>query len=419
MSRIIYLIATRLYLAGIYIASAFNGKARSWVRGRRGQFDRLEQAMGRHKEPVIWMHCASLGEFEQGRPVLEALKKQYPNHRILLSFFSPSGYELRKNYTGADWVCYLPMDGPRNARRFLELVRPELVLFVKYEYWYFYLKAIAQKQIPLLLISAIFRPGDIFFTWYGGLHRQMVRRFSQLFVQNESSARLIRGVVPDRKITIAGDTRFDRVLEIAGNFQSLPLVETFVKDRTILVAGSSWPDDEENLRALLDRFEDLSLIIAPHEINDDHLNFLKRLFAGQFQLYSQLSASGPPTAATGPRVLIIDNIGMLSRLYFYADLAYIGGGFNRSGIHNTLEAAVYGKPVLFGPHFEKFAEAIDLTKIEAGFSYTTENELVEMIYKLKSDPETLQVAGKRAAHFVQERAGATPLILDWIRQNGF
>ncbi len=276
-----------VFKTGIYIAALFSTKAAKWVSGRRNIFSRLEKAIP-GGEKIIWMHCASLGEFEQGRPLLEKMREQYPDHRYLLTFFSPSGFEVQKNYTGADWVFYLPSDGPGNARRFLEIVHPELVIFVKYEFWYYYLKKIKYRNIPLLLVSALFRKDMSFFSWYGGLQRKMLSRFDQLFVQNENSASLIRDIGLSSICTVSGDTRFDRVAAIAERFTVLPLVEEFCSNNRVLVAGSTWPEDESVLAGAWREISSLSMkmIIAPHEIDEGHILGIKKIFpdADQFAL---------------------------------------------------------------------------------------------------------------------------------------
>ena len=414
MVVIIYNILLVLYKAGISIASLFNQKAKLWLTGRRNLLPQLKQLIKRDT-PVIWMHCASLGEFEQGRPVLEQIRKDFPNYKILLSFFSPSGYEIRKNYDGADWVCYLPLDSAGNAREFIRIINPSLVIFVKYEYWYHYLSELHQRQIPTILISAIFQKNAVFFKWYGALQRRMIRFFSQVFVQDKESASRLQTLLPASKITVAGDTRFDRVSAIAQNFAPVPAIDEWISPSPIIVAGSTWPEDEKYLKILLEKYDKIRLIIAPHEITKDHLKFIKSLFP-QSILYSEWSnrSSGSPLTNL-PRVLVIDNIGMLSRLYYYGSVGYVGGGFNKSGIHNTLEAAVYGRPVVFGPHYQKFAEAISLIKKEGGFTYSTEDELIQIFNKLLSDPVVLQTYSNNAGRFVKGGTGATTLILDWIR----
>ena len=415
----LYNIFLLLYSAGISVASLFSEKAKLWKAGRKNIFARLEESIGK-SGPVVWMHCASLGEFEQGRPVLESLRKEYPDHKLLLTFFSPSGYEIRKNYNGADWVYYLPLDTPGNVKRFLDIVKPSLAIFVKYEYWYNYLNQLQGRGTPTILISAIFRRDKIFFKWYGGLHRKMLQFFNHIFVQDEESQHLLETILPQEKVSVAGDTRFDRVAEIAEGFKPISPIEKFVDGRKILVAGSAWPDDEKKLKIISEKFENkISLIIAPHEITDSHLNFLERLYPNCI-LYSDLANNANSFFKKNDKnVLIINNIGMLSKLYHYADICYIGGGFNKSGIHNTLEAAVYGKPVIFGPNYHKFSEAVALTKNKGGFTYSNENELIEIIDGLLNSNDELEVSGKAAGKFVAENTGATQKILEYIRQISF
>lgn len=419
MDVIIYNIFLRVYQCALFVASLFNKKAQLWVKGRRDIFARLESAMSGNSQPVIWMHCASLGEFEQGRPVLEKLKEAYPGHKILLTFFSPSGYEIRKNYPGADWIFYLPLDTKSNVKRFLEIVNPGLVIFVKYEYWYNYLSQLHKRQVPVILVSAIFRENAVFFKWYGSLHRKMLHFFSHLFVQNEESRLRLQSMLPAHAVTLAGDTRFDRVATIANAFEPIPVIEKFTAGKKVLVAGSTWPDDEKNLKKLIKSVNNISLIIAPHEINESHLQFLKSIFPDAV-LYSELSKeSASHQNLPISNILIIDNIGMLSKLYNYSIISYIGGGFNKSGIHNTLEAAVYGRPVIFGPNYGKFAEAVELIKKRGACSYNTDIELIEIFKKIISSENILQEYSFNAGAFVAESTGATNKILSWLKQISF
>lgn len=360
------------------------------------------------------MHCASLGEFEQGRPVLEKLKSQNPNSKFLLTFFSPSGYEIRKDYKGADWVFYLPMDGPQNAKRFLQIVNPSLVIFVKYEFWYYYLKTIKQQNIPFLLVSALFRENAGFFKWYGGLQRKMLSFFTHLFVQNESSKKLLDSIGFVNNCTVAGDTRFDRVIEIAENGTAIADIENFIGNNKSIVAGSTWPEDEEILKQTSDAISNssLKLIIAPHEINREHITNLQKLFPGSI-LFSELK-NYKNQSITG-NILIIDNIGMLSRLYKYAYIAYIGGGFGK-GIHNTLEAAVYGKPVLFGPEYQKFNEAVELIQTGGAFSISNTRDCITIIQKLLQSEKEYLKSCYSAKEYVYSNKGATDKILSYIQE---
>ncbi|MCD2422301.1 3-deoxy-D-manno-octulosonic acid transferase [Niabella pedocola] len=414
MSRLFYLLFLYSYRVAIFIASFFNKKAQLWISGRKHLLQRLKQAVDGHTAPVIWVHCASLGEFEQGRTILETLKKEYPHFRVLLTFFSPSGYEIRKNYEHADWVFYLPLDTPGNARQFVQIVKPALAIFVKYEYWYHLLYELKKAGTPTLLVSALFRKNAIFFKSYGGFHRKMLRCFTHIFVQNAESKDRLTSVMPEDRITVAGDTRFDRVAQIASGFTPIPAIETFTRRNTFtVVAGSTWADDEKKLALYLKlKSTNTSLIIAPHEINEDHINEILTQFPGAIR-FSRLK-DDPQLESP---VLVIDNIGMLSRLYHYADITYIGGGFNKSGIHNTLEAAVFSKPVIFGPNYEKFAEAKALIKNGGAISYSTEDQLTAIIESLKNNVELRQEAGHSAGRFVAENTGATQIICTYIREN--
>lgn len=360
----------------------------------------------------IWVHCASLGEFEQGRPLIEKLKDKYPGYKILLTFFSPSGYEVRKNYTGADWVFYLPMDSAKNARLFLDIVNPQLVIFVKYEFWYYYLKKIKYRNIPLILVSALFWKEMSFFKWYGAIQRKMLLRFDHLFVQNKVSQELMASIGLSDITSVSGDTRFDRVIDIAENAQPIPAIENFIGNNKIIIAGSTWEDDEAVLQKTIAAINDqhLKLIIAPHEINEKHIASLLELYPGA-TLYSQLNAN----TDTSSNILIINNIGLLSRLYKYATFTYIGGGFGR-GIHNIVEAAVYGKVVVFGPTFHKFKEAADLIKNGGAITIQNAEECIVSIQNLLNNPDELAKRNKKAREYVYENKGATDKIITYIQE---
>jgi 3-deoxy-D-manno-octulosonic-acid transferase len=409
----------------MHFASLFHPKASKWVKGRKGLFKKLEQAIP-PGEPIIWVHCASLGEFEQGRPVMEKLKELGTGHKILLTFFSPSGYEAQKKYPGADWVFYLPMDGPRTAKRFLEIVHPSLVIFVKYEFWYYYLKKIKYRNIPLLLISALFRQDMSFFKWYGKLQRKMLSRFDHLFVQDRGSKQLVDAIGLSAICSVSGDTRFDRVIEIAASAAPIPVIEKFIGDSKTVIAGSTWLEDEEVLQKAFTTVQDssLKLIIAPHEINEKHLSSLKELFPKSI-LYSAFNASLPFAVTPAdsdpvPSCLIIDNIGMLSRLYRYATITYVGGGLKVSGVHNVLEAAVYHRPVLFGPYYHKYKEATGLVQAGGGLPFYDEKKdgvmLRELIEALLINREEYEQRSQAAGNFVQSNKGATKRIIQFIQE---
>ena len=406
----IYNLAIRLYVFGIRLAAlAGNKKAVLWVNGRKNWKENIKQKLIPN-EKRIWFHCSSLGEFEQGRPVLEKLRSNYPDSKILLTFFSPSGYEIRKDYKGADWVYYLPLDSKANARNFFDIVDPSFVVFVKYDYWYYYLDECKKRKIPLLMTSAIFRKEQPFFKWYGGLHRKMLSCFTHFFVQDEDSKKLLVHLNINN-VTAAGDTRFDRVSEIAENFKPIKEIEEYCENSPVFVAGSTWPDDEKIIKDATAEFPDLKIIIAPHEIHKEHLQQLKQLFP-EATLYAELTTHNLQLS----NCLIIDNIGMLSRLYHYATITYIGGGFNK-GIHNTLEAAVYGKPVLFGPNYKKFKEAIELIEAGGGVCVNSGTELSSQLKKFLNNKNELELSGKKSFDFVRNNNGATGQIINYIVEN--
>jgi len=359
------------------------------------------------------MHCASLGEFEQGRPLLEEIKKQYPSYKIALSFFSPSGFEVRKNYEGADQVFYLPMDNQLNARKLVAQLDPSLVIWVKYEYWYYYLQELKNRNIPVLLVSGIFREGQPFFKWYGDIWKKMLGCFQQLFVQDKGSVELLASIGIKENVMIAGDTRFDRVIAIAEKNEPVDHISAFTHNKKVLVAGSTWDEDEIELLHFVKTRPDIKFIIAPHEIFEDNLQDVKKEFSNAI-FYSALAKDNSLGAAA--HVLIIDNIGMLAKLYKYADVTLVGGGFGQSGIHNVLEAAVYGKPVVFGPVYEKYAEAVGLIECGGAFSATNPQDLDKLLNRLFNNEAEIKKAGSAAKDFVHDHRGATKKILDYIER---
>lgn len=403
-----------LYRAAAFIGSLFNNKTKKWQQGRKGIFEKLRTTIPADAK-IVWMHCSSLGEFEQGRPVLEKIRLQYPQHKLLLTFFSPSGYEVQKEYAGADWIFYLPMDGRANAKKFIETVRPLLVIFVKYDFWYYYLKKIKYSNIPLILVSALFRKKMPFFKWYGRLQRKMLSRFNHLFVQNEASKKLIDNIGLANICTVSGDTRFDRVIEIAEQWKPIPGIEEFIDGNKAIIAGSTWTEDEEVLQKALALINNpsLKLIIAPHELGEKNLITTEKLFPDSIR-YSQLPAQNSKAVSC----LIIDNIGMLSRLYKYGTIAYVGGGMTSYGVHNVLEAAVYSKPVIFGPHYKKYIEARGLVIRSGGIVVRNEKELArDIAYLLNNTDNAYTVCSAAAGNFVRENAGATNKIMHYIQEN--
>jgi len=402
---IIYNIGIKLYYFFAIIASLVNTKAKAWVNGRRTQ-----KVTALPKS--IWFHFASLGEFEQGRPVLEAVKAQYPHQKIVITFFSPSGYEIRKNTPLADAVYYLPLDTAQNAQQFINTVKPTAVIFTKYEYWYHYFNELHQQQIPLYVISAIFRPKRIFFKWYGSLHRSMLTKVTQLFVQDEASKKLL-STIGIKQVQVSGDTRFDRVYANSQQPKALRIIGEFKNNKPVFIAGSTWPADEELLVKLIDHYPAWKFIFAPHEIPEDKVSKLMSLLpAGKAVRFSQISTLQTPLSSYS--VLVIDNIGMLSSLYQYGEVAYIGGGFG-VGIHNTLEAAAFGLPVMFGPNYSRFKEAQDLVNLQAGFSINNADELQIVVDKLIVDADYRYKASTIARQYVAKSKGATEMIMQSIR----
>ena len=369
--------------------------------------------------PIIWMHCASLGEFEQGRPLFERLLKQYPAYKGLITFFSPSGYEVMKLYSTASYIYYLPFGTNSTSRRFIELVNPRLVVWVKYEFWLYYLKNLFLRNIPIILVSAHFRPDQPFFKWYGGIHREMLGYFTHLFVQNEASRQLLGRIGFEDKSTLNGDTRFDRVVEIAERNELLDVIDVFCQNSRVIVAGSTWLDDEEELEHYANIHPEISFIVAPHEIHSERLREIKALFKKSvlYSDYVQKAVDKKTSIRRECNTLIIDNIGMLSKLYRYATVCYVGGGFGEDGVHNVLEAAVYGKPVVFGPVFNKYTEAIELVEEGGGLSVDTAIELEKLFDRLLSDQEMYLETARAAKRYVYSKKGATDRILTYIQAN--
>ncbi|WP_380903248.1 3-deoxy-D-manno-octulosonic acid transferase [Sphingobacterium suaedae] len=406
--RLLYNLGIGFYTLFLRILSPFHPKAKRWVEGRVNLFVRMEQTIEKGCKP-IWFHFASLGEFEQGRSVMEAIKKKYPNEKILITFFSPSGYEVRKNTPLANYVFYLPVDTATYAKRFLQIVDPSFAVFTKYEYWYHYFRELQRRKIPLFVISAIFREDQVFFKWYGGFFRQILRNVSFFFAQNMDSVYWLKAIHITRA-GLTGDTRFDRVVELPKQRRDIPEIKTFLEGSSqVLVAGSTWAEDEHLLADVLLRKDDWKTILAPHEIHDSHLQQIEQLFPSA--LFFSRFSSYNLEAVRQANVLIIDNIGMLSSLYGYGNIAYIGGGFG-AGIHNTLEAATYGLPVIFGPKYAKFQEAVDLIDLGAAFSIDAAGALERLFTHFTSD--RMQLAGAKAKTYVQEKAGATQIIMKYL-----
>ena len=407
MKRGLYNLGIRSYRLLVKIASLRNPKARKLITGQKSIFPYLEKNVLK-EGGYIWIHASSLGEFEQGRPLIEKIKESYPDKKIAITFFSPSGYEVRKNYPLADLICYLPFDLPNNVNRFLDLVKPSVAIFIKYEFWGNYLRELRRRQIPTYIVSAIFRPDQIFFRPYGELFRRMLRTYAHLYVQNEQSRELLARIGINNVSTI-GDTRFDRVVDIRRQAKELPIVKAFAVNKNVLVAGSSWPKDEDIFIDYFNRHPELRLIIAPHEIHEGHISDIIGKLKRPFVRYSQTDENAVATADC----LIIDCFGLLSSIYRYGEIAYIGGGFG-VGIHNTLEAAVYGIPVIFGPKYQKFQEAIQLLEAKGAFSVKDYEELKTLIDRMLTDEVFLRESGMNASNYVTGNAGATDKIMSMI-----
>jgi 3-deoxy-D-manno-octulosonic-acid transferase len=406
----VYNITIYLYMLGIRVATLFSGKAKLWVNGRKELFPRMEAALsgsvGREGWKVVWFHCASLGEFEQGRPVIEAFRMSFPGYKVLLTFFSPSGYEIRKNYQEADYVFYLPLDTPGNAERFVSLVQPDLVFFIKYEFWFNHLKVLREKRVPVYFISAIFRPGQHFFQWYGGWFRKQLAGITWFFLQDAESAALLTGA-GIQQCSVAGDTRFDRVDAIVNHLQEFPLVERFKGNTRIVIGGSTWPTDEQFLLSRMkEKGANTKFIIAPHETNKERIDALMDRIPLPAIRYSELNGEN----AVEIDVLVIDCIGILAHLYQYATIAFIGGGFG-AGIHNTLEAATFGVPVIFGPNYHSFREARELVSLGGAFSVENQEQCDRVFNQLLLDTGAYAKSSSACKKYVQENRGVTDKIL--------
>jgi len=416
----IYNIIIYLYLFGVAIVSRFSDKVRKMWRGERDAFRMLREKVD-PKASYVWFHAASLGEFEQGRPLMEQLRREHPEYKILLTFFSPSGYEVRKNYQGADIICYLPLDTITNARRFLRLIRPKMAFFIKYEFWFNYLHILKHRGVPTYSVSSIFRDGQVFFRWYGRQYSRVLKCFTHFFVQNEKSRELLASIGLSN-VTVTGDTRFDRVLQIKEQAKVLPVVESFLAAQSspstppkVFVAGSSWLPDEEIFIRYFREHPGWTLIIAPHVIGEDHLQQIEKLLEGTAVVrYTKAERAQMADAKSDVKseasVLMVDCFGLLSSIYRYGMVTYVGGGFG-VGIHNVLEAAVWNVPVIFGPNNQKFQEAQELKAAGGGFEIQGYEDFCQLMDRFASDARFLSDAGDRAAAYVRSKAGATPRIL--------
>jgi len=419
LAKLLYNLFLFLYAAGIRIGSLWIPKAKKWIEGRRQQdFSSINSPFTIQHARVVWMHCASLGEFEQGRPLLESLKQKNAAIKIILTFFSPSGYEVMKNYKGADHIFYLPMDNVFAAKKFIDTVNPSLVLWVKYEYWYYYLQELKRRNIPVLLVSGVFRKSQPFFKFYGGIWKKMLLNFNHLFLQNEASLKLLQTIGITQNVSVSGDTRFDRVIEIANQTLDSAIVTSFCEKNTVIVAGSTWEDDEIILSAYADQTKHKEkLIIVPHELDKTHLDLVRKIFKRAICYTNIENDKSLLSNISNYDVLIIDTIGMLSRLYSYGHINYIGGGFTNDGIHNILEAAVWGKPIIIGENYEKYFEAVDLVACFAAESIADVNEMKEVVNDWLTDETAYNESAVAAKKYVYENSGATKKIMEYIYVN--
>lgn len=400
------------------ITALFNKKIKLFIDGRKQTFFKLQQAISKDDE-VIWMHCASLGEFEQGRPIIEKLKLKFPTKKVVLTFFSPSGYEVRKNYEYADVVCYLPLDSAQNAKRFLDIVHPQLAIFVKYEFWPNMLKELKIRDIETLLISGLFRENQLFFKFYGGWMRKSLSTFSHFFVQDENSKQLLNSI-NFNNVTVSGDTRFDRVFEITHQNNKLPFIEEFINNKYTVVAGSTWKEDEMMLVDYINNkaSENEKFIIAPHNINPKDIADLKNSISKKVVLFSEKpsNATQVDVNLSDYQVFIIDTVGILTKIYSYAHVAYVGGGFTKTGVHNVLEPATFGMPILIGPNYHKFNEAVDLVKNKACFVIADSKELSLHLNQFFQFEEKRSETGELAKKYVLDKTGATAKILNYLER---
>lgn len=415
--NILYNIAIAIYGALLSLGALFNNKAKLFCDGRKGLLKRIASEID-HSKPIIWFHCSSVGEFEQARPLIEWYKENRKEYRILLTFFSPSGYEMRKNYPLADWIYYLPLDTAPNAKKFIEITAPCKAIFIKYEFWYNYLSQLQKRGIETYIVSAIFREDQAFFKFYGGLFRKMLKSFTALFVQDELSRKLLESIEITDNVLVCGDTRFDRVHQITSTSKEFPVIKKFSENSFTILAGSTWPPDEDILASSVKNFSKVKLVIAPHEIHNDHISKILDTFKGYKLIKFSDSETLSDAQLTEANVLLIDCMGILSSIYRYGNFAYIGGGFG-VGIHNILEAATYGIPVAFGPNYRKFKEARDLISRQGATSVRSQEEFYALLDKLVKNKNVVEERGKVCLDYVKENLGATNKIIAKIENISF
>jgi len=399
------------YGLGISAVSNFNPKAKQWKTGRKNWKKKMKQAVS-PDDRVIWMHCSSLGEFEQGRPVLERVRKEFPDHKIVLSFFSPSGYEVRKNYEGADYIFYLPLDTRRNAKSIIKILHPEILILVKYEYWYNLLKKLIKKHIPVIVISAVIKENNLFIRSWGSWFRKRIAKITHFFVQEGDSKDLLNSIGIEQ-VTISGDTRFDRVREIKESDPKLEFIERFKNSSKLIVAGSTWPEDEEILVNFINEKlpDDWKVIFAPHNIDEKQIKSLSEKLNKNVAIYTKSNEG----QIENSQILIVDTIGILTKIYAYADISYIGGGFTKTGVHNTLEPAVFGVPIIFGPNYENYFEAIDLIQTEGAQRFKDQHDFNAKMEKLIANEQERIRRGNAAANYIRQKPNSSNLIMDYLK----
>lgn len=409
--NIIYNLFIYLYGTAISLAAHFNPKAKLWISGRKNWKNKMKQAIS-SDDKVIWVHCSSLGEFEQGRPVMEKIKKEFPQHKLAVSFFSPSGFEVRKDYQGADYIFYLPLDTPKNAKRLIKTLHPEVLILVKYEYWYNLLKRLQKKDIPVIVISAVIKEKNLFFRPFATWFRKRIAGIEHFFVQDNDSKNLLESIGIE-KVTVSGDTRFDRVKEIREANARLEFIEKFKGNSKLIVAGSTWPDDEEILVKFINENlpDNWKLIFAPHNIKEKEILSLSEKLSKKTTIYTKSDQN----QIENSQILILDTIGMLTKIYAYSDVSYVGGGFTKTGVHNTLEPAVFGVPIIFGPNYENYFEAIDLLENQGAVRFIDQYDFDQKITNLIENEDERKRRGNAAWNYIRQKPNSTGLIMDYLK----
>ncbi|NLN32050.1 MAG: 3-deoxy-D-manno-octulosonic acid transferase [Flavobacteriaceae bacterium] len=407
----LYTFFIQMYGFAVSIAAHFNPKANLWISGRKNWKNKMKQAIS-PDDKVIWVHCSSLGEFEQGRPVMEKIKKEFPHHKLAVSFFSPSGYEVRKDYQGADYIFYLPLDTPKNAKQLIKILHPEVLILVKYEYWYNLLKRLQKKDIPVIVISAVIKEDILFFRPFGSWFRKIIAGIEHFFVQDNDSKNLLESIGIE-KVTVSGDTRFDRVKEIREANARVEFIEKFKGNSKLIVAGSTWPDDEEILVKFINEKmpDDWKLIFAPHNIKEKEILSLSEKINKKTAVYTKSDQN----QIENSQILILDTIGMLTKIYAYSDLSYVGGGFTKTGVHNTLEPTVFGVPIIFGPNYENYFEAIDLLENQGAVRFIDQYDFDQKMTNLIANEDERKLRGNAAENYIQGKPNSTELIIDYLK----